>query len=115
MVVREGTHCGLAAYVFTKFTPFEANARRFFISTDRKISDEGSITRPSIESHIKNITDGLFSNTFLDASIVESRERRTVNTVPIVFIFLDFRKWAFGAFERLREQPSKVKGETVGV
>ena len=91
MVVREGTHCGLAAYVFTKFTPFEANARRFFISTDRKISDEGSITRPSIESHIKNITDGLFSTTFLDATNVESRESRTANPVVTVFIFENFQ------------------------
>ena len=56
MVVRDGTHCGLDAYVFTKFTPDAANFLRFGISSRSYTGEVGSSTRPSIESHMRNNT-----------------------------------------------------------
>ena len=53
MVVREGVHCGEAAYARMKLAPPEARARRLGISTCFEMGLVGSSTLPSIESDMR--------------------------------------------------------------
>ena len=53
IVVRDGTHCGDAAYVRTKLTPAFARLSKVGVAKRLLTGDVGSTTRPSIESHMR--------------------------------------------------------------
>eukprot|EP01050_Picozoa_sp_SAG11_P018955 SAG11_NODE_2946_length_2820_cov_2.023153_5_plen_106_part_00 len=52
IVVLDGTHCGDAAYVCTKFVPSAASRRRLGICRRLYSGEVGSSTLPSMESHL---------------------------------------------------------------